>query len=247
MTGSHGSDGCLVSALKRRRSSLFFSPYTASFHPFFLTLSQKSLLASLWNPLSITLNPHSSLPLSKITLNPHSLKSQSLSCLYLCPSSLSHCRNSAQISSSLSRLCLSPLLLSQCSPDRSSLSHAHLWPNCNLAQVLYLWYYQYQRFRLAVNTFSLLLTFCCCTIKDSGGESEEVDDCGAHDLPFMPSYILILSNLYFSFVVLESFFFFNFFFLGINFEKFLCVAMSFAYLGCYFVFCYLWFACFGYY
>ena len=62
----------------------------------------------------------------------------------------------------------------------------------------------------------------------------------------MPSYVLILSNLYFSFVVLE--FYFIFFFLGgINFGKFLCVSMSFAYLGCYFVFCHLWFACFGYY
>ena len=32
-----------------------------------------------------------------------------------------------------------------------------------------------------------------------------------------------------------SFLFLDFFFLGINFGKFLCVAMSFAYLGCYFV------------
>ena len=65
----------------------------------------------------------------------------------------------------------------------------------------------------------------------------------------MPSYVLILSNLYFSFVVLESYFFLEFFYfiLGINFGKFLCVAMLFAYLGCYFVFCYLGFACFGYY
>ena len=55
----------------------------------------------------------------------------------------------------LSRLCLSPSSPSQRSPYRSSLSHTHLCPDRSLAQVLYLWYYQYQRFRLAVNTFSL--------------------------------------------------------------------------------------------
>ena len=33
-----------------------------------------------------------------------------------------------------------------------------------------------------------------------------------------------------------SFFFWNFFFLGMTFQKILCVAMSFAYLGCYFVY-----------
>ena len=33
-----------------------------------------------------------------------------------------------------------------------------------------------------------------------------------------------------------SSFFWSFFFLGMNFQKFLCVAMSFAYLGCYFVY-----------
>ena len=121
VTDSHGSNGCLVLALKRRRSTLFPLPYTASFHLFFLTLSQKSLSASssLWNPLSITL---SSLPLSKITLNPHSLKSQSLSRLCLSPSPLSHCRSSTQISSSILTLSSLPLslvaiALSQLSPD----------------------------------------------------------------------------------------------------------------------------------
>ena len=129
VTGSHGSNGCLVSALKRHHSTLF-PPLYSVIPPFFLTLSQKSLSASssLWNPPSITtglfLNPHSlnhsfvytSLPHHRRTVAaqprflPHSLKvsitllkSQSLSRLCLSPSSPSHCRSSAQISSSLSQ------------------------------------------------------------------------------------------------------------------------------------------------
>ena len=96
-------NGVLVSVGKRRRLAFFFPPYTASFwNPL-----SKSLLASLWNLFSITLNPHSSLPLSKITLNPHTLKSQSLFRCYLSPSSPS-----------------------QRSPDRSSLVAVAAQPKC---------------------------------------------------------------------------------------------------------------------
>ena len=154
VTDSHGSNGCLVSTLKRRRSTLFPLPYTASFHLFFfLTLSQKSLLASLWNPLSILTR----LCLSQKSLSILTLSSLNHSLVSASPSSPSHCRSSAQISSSiltlsitlsfvavallqlspdlfltlsksqsLSRLYLSPSLPSQLNPDRSSLSHAHL-------------------------------------------------------------------------------------------------------------------------
>ena len=121
-----GSNGCLVSTLKRRRSTPS-PPYTASFHLFFLTLSQKSL-----QPLPYSETPSQSpsasssiltlsitplyLPLSQLLslvavtlsqLSPNFFltlsKSQSLSCLCLSPSSSSYCRSSAHISFSLSQ------------------------------------------------------------------------------------------------------------------------------------------------
>ena len=121
---SHGLNGCLVSALKQHRSTVFSPPYTASFHLFFLTLSQKSLLASSSILiLSITL---SSLPLSLVFiallqlnldffLNPLSLNHSLIS-----PSSLSHYRSSAQISSSLSHSLNHSLVSASLPPRRRS-------------------------------------------------------------------------------------------------------------------------------
>ena len=108
---------------KRRHSetapTFFFPSYTASFY-----LSQNHSSETLISHFSITLNPHSSLPLS----NPHTLKSQSLprtvaaQPLSLAPS---HFALRSSASSSLSRrtsqLSLSPASPSQCSLDRSSL------------------------------------------------------------------------------------------------------------------------------
>ena len=112
---------------KRRRSEtapayIFFPSYTASFCPL-----SKSLF---WNPFSF-LNPHSSLPLSKITLkSSHSQVSISPSRRRIVtaqPLSLapSHFALRSSASSSLSRrtsqLRLSPASPSQRSLDRSSL------------------------------------------------------------------------------------------------------------------------------
>ena len=119
-----GSNGWLVSTLKQRHSTPS-PPYTASFHLFFLTLSQKSLQPLPYSEtpsqspsasssiLSITplyLPLSQSLSLVAVTLSQLSpnffltlSKSQSLSCLCLAPSSLSYCRSSAHISFSLSQ------------------------------------------------------------------------------------------------------------------------------------------------
>ena len=161
-------------------SSLFFPPYTASFwNPL-----SKSLLASLWNPFSITLNPHSSLPLlslplSKIAFNPYTLKSQSL---FRCCLSPSRCRTVAAQPFSLSCLFVTlsslPLsLVAIATQPRSQLPRRRR----SSAQVLYLWYYQYQRFKLAIKTFSLFFFFF-------GYELSEIFVCG---------YVICLSRLLF--------------------------------------------------
>ena len=112
----------------------FFFPYTASFwnsSSIFpppmrrrSALSQNHSFETL-SHFSITLNPHSYLPLSKITLksshsqvsiSPSRRRTVAAQPLSLAPS---HCRSS--VSSSLSRCCLSPASSSQCSLDRSSL------------------------------------------------------------------------------------------------------------------------------
>ena len=175
-----GSDGFLVSTLKRCRLAFFFPPYTASFwNPL-----SKSLLASLWNPFSITLNPHSSLPLlslplSKIAFNPYTLKSQSL---FRCCLSPSRCRTVAAQPFSLSCLFVTlsslPLsLVAIATQPRSQLPRRRR----SSAQVLYLWYYQYQRFKLAIKTFSLFFFFF-------GYELSEIFVCG---------YVICLSRLLF--------------------------------------------------
>ena len=153
VTSLHGSDGCLVSAFKRRRSSLFFPPYTASFHLFFFNPLSKITLSLTLKPSLNHSQSSSSLPLSKITLNPHTLKSQSLSRCCLSPSRR---RTVAARPLSLSRLfvTLSLLPLSRvavAAQPRLQLPRRRR----SSAQVFYLWYYQYQRFRVAVNTFSL--------------------------------------------------------------------------------------------
>ena len=138
-------------------------------------------MASFWNPLSkITLS---------LTLKPFLNHSQpSLVSASLVSASLPRrCCTVAAQPLSLSRLfvTLSSLLLSLAAiavQPRSPL------PRCrrNSAQVLYLWYYQYQRFKLAVNTFSLF--FFGFFFFFFGYELSEIFVCG---------YVICLSRLLF--------------------------------------------------
>ena len=159
-----------LSALKRRRpaSFFFFSPKrrrseTAPTYFCFSLLYGvvlPSLKITLLKPflISQSLSTLTCLCLSQKSLsNPHTLKSQSLpravalSQLSLSPS---RCRTSQLslfvtlsshfVAQPLSRVAVAAQPRSQL-PRRRHTS----------AQVFYLWYYQYQRFRVAVNTFSL--------------------------------------------------------------------------------------------
>ena len=146
-----GSDGCLVLALKRHRSSLFFPPLYGVIPPFFFNPLSKITLSLTLKP-SINHSQSTCLCLSKKSLSiltlsslNHSLVSaslprrrrtvaaqprflpQSLLSQSLFPSLPSHFRSSAQISSSLSQS-LNHYLVSASLPrqHRSSLSHACL-------------------------------------------------------------------------------------------------------------------------
>ena len=144
-----GSNDCLVSTLKQRRSTPS-PPLYGVVPPFFFNPLSKITSASslLWNPLSITLgvflNPHSlnhslvsaslsiTLPRCRHTVAaqpkflPHSLKvsitllSLPRSLVIVVLSQLSpYLFLTLSKSQSLSRLCLSPLSTSQLSTDRS--------------------------------------------------------------------------------------------------------------------------------
>ena len=137
--------------LKRLQHIFFFPPIRRR-----SALSQNHSSETL-SHFSITLNPHLSLPLSKITLkSSHSQVSISPRAVALSQLSLSpsRCRTSQLslfvtlsshfVAQPLSRVAVAAQPRSQL-PRRRHTS----------AQVFYLWYYQYQRFRVAVNTFSL--------------------------------------------------------------------------------------------
>ena len=107
-----GSNGCLVSALKQRRSTLFF-PLYGIVPPFFNPLSKITL--SLFLTLKPSLNHSRLLPQSSLSSLPLSLITITL--LQLSPDFFL----TLSKSQSPSRLCLSPLSSSQLTLSRSSL------------------------------------------------------------------------------------------------------------------------------